>query len=98
MKCEICNFQETPDNLNRLVNQAETCQTRLCRKAKVVWREGQMTITLSPQANETEFDVVIRDMEDAPPPPVVVFNATKLSNPTNVHTGRKDRKRDSDDL
>lgn len=57
-----------------------------------------MTMTLNPQANETEFDVVIRDMEDATPPPVVVFNATKLSSPTNVHTGRKDRKRDSHDL
>lgn len=57
-----------------------------------------MTMTLNPQANETEFDVVIRDMEDAPPPPVVVFNATKLSSPTNIYTGRKDRKRDRDEL
>lgn len=98
MRCEICQYQETPDNLNRLVNQAETCPSRLCRKATVVWRDGQMTMTLNPQPSETKFDAVIRDMEDAVPPPVVVFNAAKLSNPTNIHTGRKDRKRDRDEL
>jgi hypothetical protein len=72
MKCEMCNFQELPDNLEKLVIQAETCGRDICKPAKVVWREGQMTLTLEPQENEPEFKVEIRQVPPAPEPPIFV--------------------------
>jgi hypothetical protein len=79
MKCEMCNYQEKPDNLQRIVLQAETCQIRLCRKAKVVWRDGQMTLTTSPQENENIFEVEIQDVPPAPVPPISVPRHLKLN-------------------
>jgi hypothetical protein len=72
MKCEMCNYHEKPDNLQKIVLQAETCQLRLCRKAKVVWRDGQMTLTMTPQDNETVFGVEIKDVPPAPVPPISI--------------------------
>lgn len=68
----MCNYQEKPDNLQRIVLQAETCQIRLCRKAKVVWRDEQMTLTMTPQENENVFEVEIQDIPPAPVPPISV--------------------------
>jgi hypothetical protein len=62
MKCEMCNYQQTPDNLQSLVNQAETCETQICKTAKIVWRDGQMTLTTSPTSDEHEFNTPIRDL------------------------------------
>jgi hypothetical protein len=72
MKCEMCNFQETPDNLEKLAVQAETCGTPTCKTGKIVWREGQMTLTMLPTSDEMVFDVEIRDVPPAPEPPILL--------------------------
>ena len=72
MKCEICNFQEIPDNLDKLKIQAETCGNPTCKTAKIVWRDGQMTLTLSPTSGEPTFNVEIQDVPAAPEPPILL--------------------------
>jgi hypothetical protein len=73
MKCEMCNYQQKPDNLQMLVNQAETCERKICRTAKIVWRDGQMTLTTSPMSDEMTFNATIRDLPAAEPPPLPVL-------------------------
>ncbi len=94
MKCEMCNFQESPDNLEKLAIQAETCGRDICKTAKVVWREGQMTLTLKPQENELDFNVKIKQVPPAPEPPIF---APKLGDPDVtmmvLETTNRNRKR-----
>jgi hypothetical protein len=93
MKCEICNFQESPDNLEKLAVQAETCGNPTCKTAKIVWRDGQMILTTSPTSDEMIFDVTIRDLEPAPPPPIVHYSL-KLTAPGGlISEGTREDKR-----
>jgi hypothetical protein len=71
MKCEICNYQQTPDNMKMLETQASVCSSPLCKTGTVVWRDGQLTLTLNPAENEHVFDAKIVEIPPAPEPPVV---------------------------
>ena len=72
MKCEICNFQESPENLQKLATHTETSGNPLCRTGTVVWRDGQSVLTLSPKENEHVFQVEFRDVPPPPEPPIFV--------------------------
>lgn len=72
MKCELCQYQEKPDNLPKLATHLETCPAENSTKATVVWRDSQITATMNPLENDMKFDVVIRDLPDPEVPPVVV--------------------------
>jgi hypothetical protein len=98
MKCEICNFQEIPDNLEKLAVQAETCGTPTCKTAKIVWRDGQMVLTLTPQDNEPLFEVEIRDVPPAPEPPILLpktsseeLDVTMMALETTSRSRKKDQ-------
>lgn len=71
MKCEICNYQQTPDNMKMLETQASVCPSPLCKMGTVVWRDGQLTLTLNPAENEHVFNATIVEIPPAPEPPVV---------------------------
>jgi len=93
MKCEMCNYHHKPDNLQMLVNQAETCENRMCKTGKIIWRDGQMILTASPTSDEMIFDVTIRDLEPAPPPPIVHYSL-KLTAPGGlISEGTREDKR-----
>jgi len=67
MKCEICNYQQSPSNLITLQNQVQTCSNDLCKSGSIVWRDGQMTLALQVNPGETVFT---ESIEIIPPPPV----------------------------
>jgi hypothetical protein len=97
MKCEICNFQENPDNLEKLAVQAETCGNPTCKTAKIVWRDGQMTLTMSPTSDEPTFNVEIRDVPPAPEPPILLpkksaeeLDVTMMALETTSRSKKKD--------
>lgn len=67
MKCEICNYQQSPSNLITLQNQVQTCSNDLCKSGSIVWRDGQMTLVLEVKEGETVF---AQSIEIISPPPV----------------------------
>ena len=71
MKCEICNYQQTPDNMKMLENEASVCPSPLCKTGTVVWRDGQLTLTLNPAENEHVFNTNIVEIPPAPEPPIL---------------------------
>lgn len=56
MKCEQCGMTETPDSMRKMVNHVEHCEmTPDPTKVKLVWRNSQVTATLTPEVGETSF-------------------------------------------
>jgi len=71
MKCELCTFQEKPDNLNKLATHLEICPAENSTKATIVWRDAQITATMNPLENDMKFEVEIRDLPAAEEPEIV---------------------------
>jgi len=80
MKCEICNYQQSPSNLATLQNQVQTCSNDLCKSGSIVWRDGQMTLVLEVKEGETVFTSSIEII--APPPVPLAENDPKVIKPT----------------
>ena len=95
MKCELCLFQEKPDNLHKLTVHLETCSHEQRLKASAVWRNGEVTATLNPLEEEMKFPMEIRDLPDPEVPSVVVPkvytpDVVQMSlEPTKRGTGRR---------
>jgi hypothetical protein len=73
MKCNLCNYSNSPDNLNQLVAHLELCEHPLRLEAKVVWRNSEITAILGePEKDEHVFEVDLFHREPAPIPPEAV--------------------------
>ena len=71
MKCSLCNYTNSPDNLNQLVAHLEHCEHPLKLDAKVLWRDGELVATLdTPKKDEHIFEIEIPQHEPAPVPPM----------------------------
>ena len=71
MKCSLCTYTNSPDNLNSLVAHLEHCEHPEKLNAKVLWRDGELVATLDePKKDEHIFSVVIPNHEPAPVPPI----------------------------
>jgi hypothetical protein len=68
MKCEICNYQQSPSNLAALQNQVQTCSNDLCKSGSIIWRDGEMTLALQVNPGETVFVSSIETIAPAPVP------------------------------
>ena len=79
MKCEICNYQQSPSNLATLQNQVQTCSNDLCKSGSIVWRDGQMTLVLGVKEGETVFTSSIEII--APPPVPLAENDPRVVKP-----------------
>lgn len=55
MKCELCNYQSSPDQMPTLVQHlASACESPLAKEARIVWRSSELTATL--QVNSTPVE------------------------------------------
>jgi hypothetical protein len=75
MKCELCQYQETPDNLPKMLTHLETCESPMRLEAKILWRNSEVTATLKPEEGEHIFDARVRDLPDPEEPPIVVHKS-----------------------
>jgi hypothetical protein len=82
MKCELCSYQTSPDLMPTLLQHlAVTCENPLAKEAQIVWRNSELTATLTVQeapkskkdkTSEIVFDVEVPEYEVPPVPPVAV--------------------------
>lgn len=82
MKCELCNYQTSPDLMPALVQHlATSCENPLAKEAQIVWRNSELTATLTVQeppktkkkfTPEIVFDVEVPEYEVPPAPPIAV--------------------------
>lgn len=74
MICEICNYSQKPDNTRVLRTHLESCENLLAQEKQVtvVWRNNQLTATLSPKKNEKIIPLKVIIHEPAPEPPIMV--------------------------
>jgi hypothetical protein len=71
MKCTLCNYTNSPENLNQLVAHLEHCENPSKLEAQVLWRDGELVATLDkPAKDEHVFDITIPTYDPAPEPPV----------------------------
>jgi hypothetical protein len=54
MKCEMCNYQTSPDNMPILIQHMAICENPKSREAQVVWRNMELTATLTVQEAPAE--------------------------------------------
>jgi len=82
MKCELCNYQTSPDLMPNLVQHlATSCENPLAKEAQIVWRDSELTATLTVQeapktkkksTPEIVFEVEVPEFEVPPLPPVAI--------------------------
>jgi len=73
MKCELCNYQTSPDLMPALVQHLATmCPSPMRAEAEITWRNSELTATLKSKKKEILFEVEVPEYETPPIPPVAI--------------------------